>query len=301
MTSTVEHPSAGDPNLHAKLFWPEFSPDGDKVAVLGGLIDFTSEPEVPETSTLYDYDLATARFTDADVRDADAGPGRDRRGSSPRARRPASSWPGARSPGRRTADGCCTSCVRPATPRASWTIRSIDAAGGSPSSMLVRGVQSFDLGSRQLARWRAGRQARTRATGSGPPRRPPGGPRGSPTRPATGRARSRPPRTRPGTEVILSGPVRTLPRGSSSQSNAFGQRRLRAREAEGEQDEVRGDHLGRARDLAHRDPAVRAGLPQVTSAISIPVTCSLRPMNRRVVVAYRRGSSPHSAAASSWP
>ena len=44
MTSTVEHPSAGDPNMHGKLFWPEFSPDGDRVAVLGGLIDFTSEP-----------------------------------------------------------------------------------------------------------------------------------------------------------------------------------------------------------------------------------------------------------------
>jgi len=29
---------------------------------------------------------------------------------------------------------------------ASWTIRSIDAAGGSQSSILVRGVQSFDFG-----------------------------------------------------------------------------------------------------------------------------------------------------------
>jgi hypothetical protein len=28
----------------------------------------------------------------------------------------------------------------------SWTIRSIDAAGGSQSSLLVRGVQSFDIG-----------------------------------------------------------------------------------------------------------------------------------------------------------
>ena len=41
VTSTVGHPSAGDPNMHGKLFWPEFSPDGDRVAVLGGLIDFT--------------------------------------------------------------------------------------------------------------------------------------------------------------------------------------------------------------------------------------------------------------------
>ncbi|HTE65638.1 MAG TPA: hypothetical protein VK736_05225, partial [Candidatus Binatia bacterium] len=29
---------------------------------------------------------------------------------------------------------------------ASWTIRSIDAAGGRQSSVLVRGVQSFDIG-----------------------------------------------------------------------------------------------------------------------------------------------------------
>ena len=29
---------------------------------------------------------------------------------------------------------------------ASWTLRSIDAAGGSQSTVLVRGVQSFDIG-----------------------------------------------------------------------------------------------------------------------------------------------------------
>ena len=42
VTSTVGHLSAGDPNLHGKLLWPEFSPGGDRVAVLGGLIDFSS-------------------------------------------------------------------------------------------------------------------------------------------------------------------------------------------------------------------------------------------------------------------
>ena len=82
ITSKVEHPSAGDPNLHGKLFWPEFSPGGDRVAVLGGLIDFTSEPEVTETSTLYAYDLATARFTELTSGTQHADPGRDRRGSS---------------------------------------------------------------------------------------------------------------------------------------------------------------------------------------------------------------------------
>ena len=63
MTSMVAHPSAGGPNLRGKLFWPEFSPDGDRVAVLGVLID-SSEPAVLETSALYDYDLATGRFTE---------------------------------------------------------------------------------------------------------------------------------------------------------------------------------------------------------------------------------------------
>ena len=62
-TITVAHPAAGDPDLHAKLFYPKFSPDGARIAVLGVLIDLTSDPAVTETFTLYDYELATARFT----------------------------------------------------------------------------------------------------------------------------------------------------------------------------------------------------------------------------------------------
>ena len=50
--------------MHEQLSWPEFSPDGARLAILGSVLDFTSEPQVPETNTLYSYDLATARFTE---------------------------------------------------------------------------------------------------------------------------------------------------------------------------------------------------------------------------------------------
>ena len=145
VTSTVGHPSAEEPNLHGKLFWPEFSPAGDRVAVLGGLIDFTSEPAVTETSTLYDYDLATARFTELTsgtrsmVLDATG------------AAQPTGTETGELVTGGTVAwtpDGRgLLYLVREAgDSAASWTIRSIDVAGGSQSSALVRGVQSFDLG-----------------------------------------------------------------------------------------------------------------------------------------------------------
>jgi hypothetical protein len=46
-----------------------------------------------------------------------------------------------------TPDGRLLYLVREAgDSAASWTIRSIDAAGGSKSSVLIRGVQSFDIG-----------------------------------------------------------------------------------------------------------------------------------------------------------
>lgn len=145
VTSTVGHPSAGDPNLHGKLFWPEFSPAGDRVAVLGGLIDFTSEPAVAETSTLYDYDLATARFTEltSGIRSMTL----DATGAA----QPTGTVTGELVAGGTVAwtpDGRgLLYLVREAgDSAASWTIRSIDAAGGSQSSVLVRGVQSFDIG-----------------------------------------------------------------------------------------------------------------------------------------------------------
>ena len=143
MTS-VELPFAGDPKMHGKPFSPEFSPDGDRLAVLGVLIDFTKEPDVAETYTLYDYDLATARFTeltsgirwmilDATGRAQPTGKVTGELVVGPVA------W---------TPDGRgLLYLVREAgAAAASWTIRSIDAAGGSDSTVLVRGVQSFDIG-----------------------------------------------------------------------------------------------------------------------------------------------------------
>ena len=139
VTSTVVHPAAGDPNLHGKLFWPEFSPDGDRVAVLGGLIDFSSEPAV-DTSTLYDWRRS---FTDYDSGiDGSVRPELTSTGTvtgelvtggtvawTPDSRR-------------------LLYLIREGGDSAaySWTIRSIDASGGGQSSDIVRGVQSFDIG-----------------------------------------------------------------------------------------------------------------------------------------------------------
>lgn len=144
VTTTVVHPSTGIPDMHGKLLWPEFSPDGDEVAVLGSLVDLTSEPAV-DTSTLYDFDLATARFTELTsgfrsmifdstgaVQSAGTVTGELVAGGTV-------AW---------TADGRrLLYLVRDADdPASSWTIRSVDAAGGGQSSVLVRGVQSFDIG-----------------------------------------------------------------------------------------------------------------------------------------------------------
>ncbi len=145
VSSTVVYPSDGDPNTHGKLFFPEFSPDGDRVAILGALLDFTTEPTVVETYTLFAYDLATAHFTELTtgmrtmVLDASG------------AAQPTGVETGELVAGGSlewTADGrSLLYLVREADDSAPrWTIRSIDAAGRSQSSVLVRGVQSFDIG-----------------------------------------------------------------------------------------------------------------------------------------------------------
>ena len=147
VTSTVVFPSDGDPNTHGKLFFPEFSPNGDRLAVLGLLIDFSSEPQVTETSTLYVYDPATARFmeltsgTRSMILDATG------------AAQPTGTVTGELVAGGTVAwtpnGRQLVYLVREAgDPAARWTIRSIDAAGASQSSVLVRGVQSFDIGPR---------------------------------------------------------------------------------------------------------------------------------------------------------
>ena len=145
VASTVVHPSAGVPNLHGKLFWPEFSPNGDRVAVLGGLVDFKTGPEVADTSTLYAYDLATARFTELTsgmstlIIDATGAAHATGTETGELVAGGTVAW---------TPDGrSLLYLVRePGDAATSWTIRSIDAAGGSQSSVLVEGVQSFDIG-----------------------------------------------------------------------------------------------------------------------------------------------------------
>jgi hypothetical protein len=145
ITATVVHPSAGDPNMHGKLFWPEFSPAGDRVAVIGELIDFSSEPAVAETHTLYNYNLATASFTELTsgtrsmILDATGAAQASGKVTGELVAGGTVAW---------TPDGRgLVYLVRDSgVSAASWTIRSIDATGGSQSSVLVRGVQSFDLG-----------------------------------------------------------------------------------------------------------------------------------------------------------
>ncbi len=145
VTSTVV--PSGDLNLPCKLVWPEFSPEGDRVAVLGGPIDFSSEPAVAETYVLYDYDLATARFTEltSGIRSMIL----DETGAA----QPTGTVTGELVAGGTVAwtpdgRGLLYLVRETGNSSASWTIRSIDAAGGSESSVLVRGVQSFDIGFR---------------------------------------------------------------------------------------------------------------------------------------------------------
>jgi len=145
VTATVAHPADHEAIVNGKLFWPEFSPAGDKVAVLGGLADVASEQAVTEVQNLYVYDRATARFTELTagsrslIVDANG------------AAQPTGAITGELVEGGSVAwtpDGRgLLYLVREAGDAApSWTLRSIDAAGGIQSSILVRGIQSFDIG-----------------------------------------------------------------------------------------------------------------------------------------------------------
>jgi hypothetical protein len=144
-TVTVAHPAAGDPDLHAKLFYPKFSPDDARISVLGVLIDFTSEPAVEETWTLYDYEPATARFND--VISENHSMILDSSGAAhptgPQDQELSFGTTVVWAPDGRTLlyyapEGSAEGVI--------GTIRSIDVAGGSRSSVLVRDVRSFDIG-----------------------------------------------------------------------------------------------------------------------------------------------------------
>jgi hypothetical protein len=143
--STVEFLPGRDTSMHEQGSWPEFSPDGARLAIFGEVLDFTSYPQVPGTSTLYSYDLATARFTELTSWTGslifDAGGAAQPTGTvtGELVEWGSVAW----TPGGRK----LLYLVREAgDSAASWTLRSIDAAGGSESSVLIQGVQAFDIG-----------------------------------------------------------------------------------------------------------------------------------------------------------
>jgi hypothetical protein len=143
--ATIAPPAAVEPDLHAKLFWPKFSPDGARISVLGNLIDFTSEPVVDETFTLYDYEPATARFTEvlSETHSMILDPSGAVQPTGPGTQELSFGttvvWaPDGRSLLYVAREGSDADAI--------GTIRSIDASGGSRSVVLVRDVRSFDVG-----------------------------------------------------------------------------------------------------------------------------------------------------------
>ncbi len=143
--STVGYLPGRDPNMHEQGSWPEFSPDGARLAILGKALDFTTYPQVPGTNTLYSYDLATARFTELTSWTGslifDAGGGAQPTGevTGELVEDLSVAW---------TPDGGkLLYLVREVgDSAASWTLRSIDAGGGGTSTVLIQGVQAFDIG-----------------------------------------------------------------------------------------------------------------------------------------------------------
>jgi hypothetical protein len=138
--STVEHPSGSRPNM-----WPQFSPDGARMAILGSVLDYTSDTQASGTNTLYSYDLATARFTELTswtgslIFDAGGAAQPTATVTGELVEWGSVAW---------TPDGRkLLYLVREAgDSAASWTLRSIDAGGGSESSLLIPGVQAYDIG-----------------------------------------------------------------------------------------------------------------------------------------------------------
>ena len=134
--------------MHGKLLWPVFSPDGNRLAVIGDLLDFTSEPTVPETHTLYAYDLPTARFADLTSGSittvfSPTGAVSSRGGATGELMVDGTvAWtPDGRALLYLIFDGGSGNA-------STWTLRSVDATGGSPSSVVIDDVQSFDVGPR---------------------------------------------------------------------------------------------------------------------------------------------------------
>jgi hypothetical protein len=133
----AEDPSS---NVHGKFNLPYVSPDGGRIAIAGFTADFEANRFV---TWLRVYDLASGRATDVasgtQVLAADGAP--DMTGTlegNP-------VWIGGIS---WSPDGQRALYLSPEPGAAPtrFTIRAVDAVGGSPSSVILEGVRSFDLG-----------------------------------------------------------------------------------------------------------------------------------------------------------
>jgi hypothetical protein len=129
-------------SLQGRLNLPSVAPDGDRIAISTVTDDFDTGRHV---TTLRVYDLASGRATDvaSGVEKLVLDPSGAARVTSLLEGNPV--WMGGIA---WSADGRQLLYLSPepgpGPPR--WTIRAVDAAGGRPSSVLVEGVRSFDLG-----------------------------------------------------------------------------------------------------------------------------------------------------------
>ena len=144
-TSLVVHRSDARPGAQGTLLSATFSPDGKRLALLGQLLDFDSASTFTETRTLFDHDLETARFEEVTAGKVSMTPGAN---GQAHPTGPATGEFVAEGSVAWTPDGRTLLYLVPeaGASTASWTIRAIGAAEGSEPSVLVRGVQSFDVG-----------------------------------------------------------------------------------------------------------------------------------------------------------
>ena len=129
-------------NLHGKLGLPNVAPDGDQIAISTFTDDFDTGRHV---TTLRVYDLASGRATDvaSGVETLVLDPKGAAHVTGILEGNPV--WMGGIA---WSADGrrLLYLSPEPGDDPKRWTIRAVDAAGGSPSSAIVEGVRSFDLG-----------------------------------------------------------------------------------------------------------------------------------------------------------
>jgi dipeptidyl aminopeptidase/acylaminoacyl peptidase len=135
LATVAQHPPSGQPDTHDKLIWPVVSPDGKRVAADWNSIEVSSGLE---SVTLLAYDLDTGGQLPLVSGTIGAGTlGRREVLSGEVAGLGTHAW---------TLDGRrLVYLMREPGEDTRWTIRSVDAAGGQPVT-LVEGVQAFDIG-----------------------------------------------------------------------------------------------------------------------------------------------------------